>query len=141
MPISWSWAFSRCSRSWLYEMSSSTLPFPISRIKLMFSTLWPLSWSMISTTCQVTLALCLSPFSSGGSQKVLPMRSLGSNVGIGFDPDGFSSSLDLMKTVGAFCSGEDLLGIHVVIQRKFYLQKHQKMQKPPLHVVQAYGWE
>ena len=34
------------------------------------------------------------------------MRSLGSNVGIGLDPDGFSSSLDLMKTVGAFCSGE-----------------------------------
>ena len=23
------------------------------------------------------------------------------------DPDGFSSSLDLMKTVGAFCSGEE----------------------------------
>ena len=71
MPISWSWAFSRCSRSCLYEMSSSTLPFPISRIKLMFSTLWPLSWSMISTTSLVTLALCLSPFSSGGSKKVL----------------------------------------------------------------------
>ena len=35
------------------------------------------------------------------------MRSLGSNVGIGLDPDGFSSSLDLMKTVGAFCCGED----------------------------------
>ena len=28
-----------------------------------------------------------------------------------------------------------------VIQRKFYLQKGQKMQKPPLHVVQAYGLE
>ena len=63
-------------------MSSSTLPFPISRIKLMFSILCPLSWSMISTTCLVTLALCLSPFSSGGCKKVLPMRSLGSNVGI-----------------------------------------------------------
>ena len=65
--MSWSWAFSRCSRSWLYEISSSTLPFPISKIKLMFSILWPLSWSIISTTCLVTLALCLSLFSSGGS--------------------------------------------------------------------------
>ena len=26
------------------------------------------------------------------------------------DPDGFSSSLDLMKTVGAFCSGEEPSG-------------------------------
>ena len=26
------------------------------------------------------------------------------------DPDGFSSSLDLMKTVGAFCSGEEPYG-------------------------------
>ena len=76
----------------------------------MFSTLWPWSWSMISTTCLVTLALCLSLFSSGGSKKVLPMRSLGSNVGIGLDPDKFSSSLDLMKTVGAFCSGEEPSG-------------------------------
>ena len=32
------------------------------------------------------------------------MRSLGSNVGIDLDPDGFSLSVDLMKTVGAFCS-------------------------------------
>ena len=38
------------------------------------------------------------------------MRSLGSNVGIGLDPDGFSSSLDLMKTVGALCSGEEPSG-------------------------------
>ena len=80
------------------------------KIKLMFSTLGPLSWSMISTTCLVTLALCLSPFSSGGSKKVIPMRSLGSNVGIGLDPDGFSSSLDLMKTVGAFCFDEEPSG-------------------------------
>ena len=34
------------------------------------------------------------------------MRSSGSIVGIGLDPDGFSSSLDLMKTVGVFCFGE-----------------------------------
>ena len=26
------------------------------------------------------------------------------------DPDGFSSSLDLMKTVGAFCSGKEPSG-------------------------------
>ena len=38
------------------------------------------------------------------------MRSLGSNVGIGLDPDGFSSSLDLMKTVGTSCSGEEPSG-------------------------------
>ena len=63
--MSWSWTFSKCSRSWLYEINSSTLPLPISKIKLMFSTLWPLSWSIISTTCLVTLALCLSPLSSG----------------------------------------------------------------------------
>ena len=104
------WEFSKCSRSWLYEISSSTLPLPISKIKLMFSTLWPLSWSIISTTCLVTLALCLSPFSSGGSRNVLPIRSLGSKVGIGLDPDGFSSSLDLMRTVGAFWSGGEPSG-------------------------------
>ena len=76
----------------------------------MFSTLCPLSWSIISTTCLVTLALCLSPFSSGGSKRVLPIRSLGSKVGIGLDPDGFSSSLYLMKTVGVFCCGEEPSG-------------------------------
>ena len=27
------------------------------------------------------------------------------------DPDGFSSSLDLMKTVGAFCSGDEHSGV------------------------------
>ena len=60
---------------------------------------------------------------------MLPIRSLGSNVGIGLDPDGFSSSLDLMKTVGAFCFGEEPSGAP------------SGDQKPPLHVVQAYGWE
>ena len=33
------------------------------------------------------------------------------------------------------------MGIQVVIQRKSYHQKGQKMQKPPLNVVEAYGWE
>ena len=37
---------------------------------------------------------------------VLPIKSLGSKVGIGLDPDGFSSSLDLMKIVEAFWVGE-----------------------------------
>ena len=35
------------------------------------------------------------------------MRSSGSKVGIGLDPDGFSSSLDMMKTVGVFCVGDE----------------------------------
>ena len=35
------------------------------------------------------------------------MRSSGSKVGIGLDPDGFSSSLDLMNTVGVFWFGEE----------------------------------
>ena len=108
--MSWSWAFSKCSRSWLYEIISSTLPLPISKIKLMFSTLWPLSWSIISTTCLVTLAQCLSLFSSGGRRNVQPIKPLGSKVGIGLDPDGFSLSLDLMKTVGAFCFAEEPSG-------------------------------
>ena len=56
---------------------------------------------MISTTFLVTLALCLSPFSSGGK------RNVGPKVGIGLNPDGLSSSLDMMETVGVFCFGED----------------------------------
>ena len=35
------------------------------------------------------------------------MRSSGSKVGIGLDADGFSSSPDLMKTLGVFCFGEE----------------------------------
>ena len=66
-------------------------------------------------------------FSSGGSKKVLPIRSLESNVGIGLDPDGFSSSLDLMKTVGAFCSGEVPSGYPSGDPDEIYLQKGQKM--------------
>ena len=36
--------------------------------------------------------------------------SLGSKVGIGLDPDGFSSSPNLMQTVGVFCFGEEPSG-------------------------------
>ena len=35
------------------------------------------------------------------------MMSVGSKVGIGLDPDGLSSSLDLRKSVGVFCFGEE----------------------------------
>ena len=45
-------------------------------------------------------------FCQGGKRNVLPIMSVGSKVGIGLDPDGFSSSLDLMKTVGVFCFDE-----------------------------------
>ena len=57
------------------------------------------------------------------------------------DPDGVSSSLDLMKTVGAFSFAEEPSGDPSGDPEEIYLQKGQKMQKPPLHVVQAYGWE
>ena len=123
------------------KFSSSTLLLPISKIKLIFSILWPFSWSIISTTCLVTLALCLSPFSSGGSKKVLPIRSLGTNVGIGLDPDGFSSSLDLMKTVGAFCSGEEPSGSPSGDPEEILSSEGSEDAEPPLHLVQAYGWE
>ena len=69
------------------------------------------------------------------------MRSLGSNIGIGLDPNGFSSSLDLMKTVEVLCSGDEPSEDPSGDPEKIYLQKGQKMQKHPLHVVQAYGWE
>ena len=35
------------------------------------------------------------------------MRASGSKVGRGLDPDGISSSLDLMKSVQVFCFGEE----------------------------------
>ena len=35
------------------------------------------------------------------------MRSSGSKVRIGLNPDGFSSSLNLMKTVGFFCFSDE----------------------------------
>ena len=41
---------------------------------------------------------------------VLPIKSLGSKVGIGLDPDGFSSSLALVKTVGTFSFGGEPFG-------------------------------
>ena len=52
-------------------MSSSTLPSPISSMKLIFGTLLPSAASISSTTFLVTLALSLSPFSCGGNKNVL----------------------------------------------------------------------
>ena len=69
------------------------------------------------------------------------MKSSGLKVGIGLDPDGFSSSLDLMKTVRVFCFGEEPSEGSSGDLEEIYLQKGQQMQKPPLHVVQTYGWE
>ena len=73
---------------------------------------------MISTTILVTFALCLTPFDLGGKRNVIPMRSLGSKIGIGLDPDGLSSALDLMKTVRVFFSeepSEDIPGYPSVV--------------------------
>ena len=47
------------------------------------------------------------PILSCSKRNALPIESVGSKVGIGLDPDGFSSSLDLMKTIGVFCFGEE----------------------------------
>ena len=46
-----------------------------------------------------------------------------------------------MKNVGAFCFREEPCEVSTGDPDKFYLQQDQKMWKPPLHVVQAYGWE
>ena len=68
------------------------------------------------------------------------MRSLGSNVGIGLDPDGFSSSLDLMKTVGAFCSGEEPSWDPSSDPEEIFSSEGSEDAETSLHVVQAYGW-
>ena len=46
--------------------------------------------------------------------------------GIGLDPDGFSSSLDLMKTVGAFCFLGEPSGDPIGDPEELYLQKGQR---------------
>ena len=80
-------------------MRSSTLPWPISSLKLILGILLPSSLSFFHYFF-VTLALSLSPFSSGGHKNVLVIKLSGSNSGIGLTTDGLSSCLDLMKTVG-----------------------------------------
>ena len=57
------------------------------------------------------------------------------------DPDGFSSSLDLMKTVGAFCCGEEPVGDPSGDPEEILSSEGSEDAEPPLHVVQAYGWE
>ena len=54
------------------------------------------------------------------------MRPSGSKVGIGLDPDGFSSSLDLMKTTGSSVSVSNLLRFPVVIQMKLSFRRVKK---------------
>ena len=109
----------------------STFPLTISRIKLIFYLLWPFSWSRISATFLATLTLCLSPFSSGGKRNVFPMRPAGSKVGIGLDPDGFSLSLDLMKTVVSWVLVENLPRLPLVIQRNFIFRRVRRFRNLP----------
>ena len=56
------------------------------------------------------------------------------------DPDGFSSSLDLMKTVGAFCSGEEPSGDPSGDPEEILSSEGSEDVETSLHVVQAYGW-
>ena len=69
------------------------------------------------------------------------IKSLGSKVGIGLDPDGFSSSLDLIKTVGAFCFGEEHSVDPSGDPEKILSSEGSEDAETSLHVVQAYGWE
>ena len=57
------------------------------------------------------------------------------------DPDGFSSYLDLMKTVGAFCSGEEPSGAPSGDPEEILSSEGSEDVETSLHVVQAYGWE
>ena len=57
------------------------------------------------------------------------------------DPDGFSSSLDLMKPVIAFWIGGEPSGDPSGDAEETLSSEGQKMHKPPLHVLQAYDWE
>ena len=57
------------------------------------------------------------------------------------DPDGFSSSLDLMKTVGAFCSVEEPSGSPSGDPEEILSSEGSEDVETSLHVVQAYGWE
>ena len=69
------------------------------------------------------------------------MRLLGSNVGIGLDPDGFSSSLDLMKTVGAFCSGEEPSGDTSDDPEEILSSEGSEDAETSPPCGEAYGWE
>ena len=57
------------------------------------------------------------------------------------DPDGFSSSLDLMKTVGAFCFGEELSRDPSGDPEEILSSEGSEDAETSPHVVQANGWE
>ena len=56
------------------------------------------------------------------------------------DPDGFSSSLDLMKTVGAFCFGKEPSGDPSGDPEEILSSEGSEDVEPSPPVVQAYGW-
>ena len=55
------------------------------------------------------------------------------------DPDGFSSSLDLMKTVEVFCFDEEPTGDPSRDTEEILSSEGSEDAETPLHVVQAYG--
>ena len=70
-------------------------------------TIYSQSKELVSRCVECDLAEPESLASLGGSAPGLVDGILS---GIGLDPDGFSSSLFLMKTVGTFCFGEEPSG-------------------------------
>ena len=97
----------------------------------MFSTLWPFTWSMISTTFLVTLDLCLSPFSSGGKRDFLPIRSAGSKVGIGFGSRWILLISGPDEDCRVFCFLRNLLMVPLVIQRNFIFRRVRRWKNLP----------
>ena len=69
------------------------------------------------------------------------MRSSGSKVGIGLDSDGFSSSLNLMKTVGVFCFVTEPSEGSSGDPDEILSSEGPEDVETSLLVVQAYGWE
>ena len=98
-------------------------------MKLIFGILLPSAASISPTTCYVTLALSLSPFSCGGRRNVLPIILSGSNSGMSLIMDGPASScLDLMNAVGIY-------GVLVG------LEPSEASIDAPDSLYQVYGWD
>ena len=57
------------------------------------------------------------------------------------DPDGFFSSLDLMKTVGVFCFDGEPSGDPSDAPEEILSSEGSEDAETSLHVVQGYGWE
>ena len=57
------------------------------------------------------------------------------------DPDGFSSSLDLMKTVGALCFGEEPSGAPRCDPEEILSSEWLEHAETSPPCGQAYGWE